>query len=326
MRINFSDDLIIPPEVKKMSFLLLHVMSSWKFSEEQYEQVKKLISGEVQVDVPNRGKITDMVKVTETVYASHVLSIFVLYQPLLKKFTKKEGGFEILSNCKLSFLLFYLVKMMVKTCQIKISEISVENIELIAPWITQIIKSIVILEDSIFQEIFLNEFLILLESQQTTPQIWLMFLFEILKNFDLNNIRSKIWNVLFDTIMRFISETLSHRVRTNSTPKPNLQIFTEDAPEIIPQVNQFRHFGIRDNLESPQKNPSENKVSQEYHFEELPVSPLKAPFKTPFFQIFSQDHPNFRFLETDSIFEKMFDLIFSIVTDRFKVNVFSCSL
>lgn len=304
-------------------------MSSWNFSLSQYESIKKLISGEIKVDVVNRQKITEMVKEKETIYVSHVLGIFQLYEPILVKFDGGDSGFQIQKNCKLSFLIFYLQKMMIRSCQIKSVEVNHINNVLLAPWISKIVKNVLSLEDIIFQEIFLNEFLICFENQNVNPQIWFMFLFEILKNFDFEQIRNKIWNVLFDTIIQYVSDLLNQKKIVNSIAKQNIQIFAGQTEEIIPQINQFRPFNIRDNLASPlnsPEKPKEKESDQEKKPESQkpvkPISPFKFSSKNAYFESFGQGDKLFKLFGSETLYERTFDLIFSIAVGKYKVTFF----
>ena len=325
IRINFSEDLIIPHDVKHISYILLHVMSSWKFSYRQYENIKKLFSGELKIEVVNRQKITKLIKEKETNYISHVLNIMRLYDPILSQFKDFNGDLSIYPKCRLSFLIFYLLKMMIRMCQINISEINKDNINLISQKISQIIKNILNLKEVIFQEIFINELVETFETKGNNKQIWFMFIFEILKNFDFDNIRDKIWDSLFDTVITFISMFFDKKNSKVRQDKSNLKIFTDSDYQPIPVINNFRSPKRKKDFFSPGKDLKANQ-NQLYKMAMLDSEEkLKSPKivtrkrQNSYLELFSQDNDQYRFVGSESIFERIFDFIFSVVTGRYKV-------
>lgn len=325
VRINFSSDLIIPHDVKNTSFILLHIMSSWSFSRSQYESIKKLLTEEIKLTVANRQRITDIVRGSETVYISHLLQVARLYQPLFEHLRDDSGQVEVASGCRLSFLIFYLLKMTLKLCQLKVAEFSPENVCVVGQLVPQMISHVVGLHEVIFQEIYLNEFISLFAAKHVNRQVWLTFLFEILRQFDFSRIRQKIWDSLFETVLSFVEDFLELRRVNLDRTVFDLRIFEDDQK--VPDVNQFHPFKTSPTF-SPKPDDalltateSLKEIRKFSPKKQVASKDAKRGRKGPknYLEAFNQDHSDFRFIGPDSVLERSFDFVFSVVTGNFKL-------
>lgn len=219
IKINFSEDLIISQKVREISYLLLHVLGSWSFSIDQYEGMTKILSGKLEMGQENIEDLLGLIRLNETTYVSNLNRICDMYSVIKRKFDRNETGFSDLSfNSKLSYLIFYLLKMLLKICRLRIQDLIVDNQESIKLLCKDLVGYVKELENINAQSLFVSELTRCFKLKENCIHIMLVIFFYVVQEFEIENLEYEVWDELFDSVLEYISRLFDWKKRkVNST-------------------------------------------------------------------------------------------------------------